>query len=134
MPDVNGVPKVERQRELLHVLDIGVHLVPGVCLARAAMPAAIVSNHAIALTQKEHQLVVPVVSAQRPAVVEHDRLRFLGTPVLVEDVGTVLGRDEWHWGCLPLWVCRPAGPAPVSMSRNGGLLLVRQTPGIARDD
>src|SRR5690606_6404526 len=68
----------------------------GVGLARAAVPAAIVRDDAVSVAEEEHHLVVPVVCAQRPAVVEDDRLRVLRTPVLVEDLGAVSGGDKAH--------------------------------------
>ena len=58
-------------------------------LGRAAMAAAIMGDHAVALGQEEHHLGVPVVGAQRPAVVE-ERAAGPGAPVLVEDLGAVL--------------------------------------------
>src|SRR5580692_5217950 len=60
------------------------------------MAAAIVRDHAISMGQKEKHLVVPVVGAERPTVMKHDRLRALRTPVFVEDRGAVFSRDRWH--------------------------------------
>ena len=42
------------------------------------MAAAVVGDDAVAFAEEEQHLVVPVVRAQRPAVVEDDRLRVLG--------------------------------------------------------
>src|SRR5262249_52020725 len=94
---------------------IGVHIVPAVRLARAPVTAAVMGDHAIALTQEEHHLSIPVVRAERPTVAECDYLRLFWSPVFVKDLGTVSGGDEWHGGALPL-VCgfRPAGPVPKS--------------------
>ena len=39
------------------------------------MAAAVVGDDPVAVLEEEHHLRVPVVGAQRPAVVEHDRLR-----------------------------------------------------------
>ena len=65
------------------------------------MAAAIVRDDAIALVEKEHHLVVPVVGAERPAMMEDDGLAL--APVLVEDLGAVLGGDNRHspgsWFC-----------------------------------
>ena len=36
------------------------------------MAAAVMGDDAVALDQEEHHLGVPVIGAQRPAVVEHD--------------------------------------------------------------
>src|SRR5690606_25776920 len=60
----------------------------------AAMAATVMGNHPVALRQEIQHLIIPVVRAQRPAVVENDRLRVLRTPVLVEDAGAVAGGDE----------------------------------------
>jgi hypothetical protein len=73
---------------------VGVHLVAGVGLGRTAMAATVMRDDAIALGEEEHHLGVPVVGAERPAVMEHDRLSVLGTPVLVEDLRAVLDGDE----------------------------------------
>jgi hypothetical protein len=56
--------------------------------------AAIVGDHAIALAEEEHHLGVPVVGAERPTVMEEQRLP--GAPILVEDLGAVLGDDLAH--------------------------------------
>ena len=76
--DMDRVLEVERFGQLGDIGGIGVHLVAGVGLRRATVAAAVVRDDAVALRQEEHHLVVPVVGAQRPAVVEHDRLGALG--------------------------------------------------------
>ncbi len=58
------------------------------------MAAPVVCDHAEALAQEEHQLRVPIVGRERPAVMEDDRLGVARPPVLVEDFGTVAGGDE----------------------------------------
>jgi hypothetical protein len=73
--DVDGVAQVEM---LDHRGDVGgvvVHVVAVADLARAAMAAPVMGDDAVALLEEEEHLRVPVVGAQRPAVVEHDRLR-----------------------------------------------------------
>jgi hypothetical protein len=92
--DVDGVLQVQVVGQGDDVGGVGVHLVAGVGLARAAVAATVMGDDPETLAQEEHHLVVPVVRAQRPTVVEHDRLGGLGTPVLVEDLGAVLGGDE----------------------------------------
>src|SRR3546814_20833255 len=62
-----------------HVCRIGVHLVAGISLGRAAMATAVMGDDAIALFEEEHHLGVPVIGAERPAMVEHDGLRGLRT-------------------------------------------------------
>jgi hypothetical protein len=60
------------------------------------MPAPVVSDNAEAFLEEEQHLVIPVVSAERPAVMEMDRLRVLRALVLVEDFGSVIRFDEGH--------------------------------------
>src|SRR5205807_4894125 len=52
------------------------------------------SDDAITVEKEEHHLGVPVISRQRPAVAEHDRLT--AAPVLVEDIRAVGGGDHAH--------------------------------------
>lgn len=48
----------------------------------------------VSLSEEEQHLGVPVVGAQRPAVVEHDGLS--GAPILVEDLRAVFDLDAVH--------------------------------------
>jgi hypothetical protein len=96
MADMDCILEIERICEGRDVGGIGVHLVALPRLAGTAMAAPVVGNHAIALVQKEHHLRVPIVSAERPAVMENNRLGGGWTPILVEDFGSVRGLDEWH--------------------------------------
>ena len=117
MTDVNRIAQVERSNKRLHVLDIGVHVIAGVGLGRAAVAAAIVGDDAIALAEEEHQLIVPVVGAQWPAMMKNDGLRGFRAPVLVENVGAVRRGDGGH---VPLpHEGRPAGPVPKSQRAEG---------------
>jgi hypothetical protein len=75
---------------------IGIHVVAGKGLRRAAMTAAVVGDHPKSVHQEEQHLVVPVVRRQGPAMVEHDRRCVFRSPVLVEDVRSVLGGDMGH--------------------------------------
>ena len=59
----------------------------------AAMATPVVADDAIAVRQEEQHLVVPVVGRQGPAMMEHDRLGVLGTPVLKKDLRAVIGGD-----------------------------------------
>ena len=94
--DVDRVAQVEVLDDRGGVGGVVVHVVPVADLARPAVAAPVVGDDAVALLDEEEHLGVPVVGAQRPAVVEHDRLGVLRAPVLVEDVGVVLGGDEAH--------------------------------------
>ena len=89
MADVDGVAQIQMRRERGDVGGIGVHVVAGGGLARAAMAAPIVGDDAVALLEEEQHLCIPVVARQGPAVMEHDWLT--GAPVLVEEGGTVRG-------------------------------------------
>ena len=91
MADVDGVAQVEVLDDRGGIGGVVVHVVAVADLARAAVAAPVVGDDAIALAEEEEHLGVPVVGAQRPAVVEHDRLGVLRAPVLVED----LGRRLW---------------------------------------
>ncbi len=57
------------------------------------MSAAVMRDDAITLSEEEKHLVIPVVGAERPAMVEDDRLSILRTPILVEDLGAVFRGD-----------------------------------------
>jgi hypothetical protein len=54
----------------------------------------------IVIAMQDH-LVVPIIGAQRPSVMKDDRLRIMGTPILVENLGALLNLDERHGGELP---------------------------------
>src|SRR5438034_754973 len=67
------------------------------------MAAAIMRDHPEALVQEEEHLRVPVVGAERPAMMEDDRLGVLWAPVLVIDFGVVFGCDDAHGLCSYWW-------------------------------
>ena len=92
--DVHGVAQVEMLDHGRGVGGVGVHVVAVRGLGRAAVTATVVGDDAVAVQHEEHHLGVPVVGAERPSVVEHDRLT--AAPVLVEDLRAVLGGDEGH--------------------------------------
>src|SRR4051794_17736754 len=62
------------------------------------MAAPVMGNHPVALVDKVEHLGIPIVTAQRPAMVKDNRLSRLGPPVLVKDAGAVLGCNGVH--CL----------------------------------
>src|SRR6185503_21313250 len=72
----------------------GVHLVAGRGLGRAAVPAPVVRDDAIASLQEEQHLIVPVIGRERPAMMEHDGLP--AAPVLIEDLCSVLDSNRAH--------------------------------------
>src|SRR5687767_5964442 len=59
-------------------------------------------NDTKALGQEIHDLRVPVVGAQRPAVMEHQWLA--ASPILVKNLGAVFGLDEAHGNLLGMRV------------------------------
>src|SRR5215468_3031858 len=115
MTDMDGVAEIQ-------VLDHGgcvggvmVHVMAIGHLTRASMAAPIDPHHAITMVDEEQHLGIPVVGAQRPAVVEDNGLAM--APVFVEDLDSVLGGDGAHGlgsfllrskgGCypgLPVWL------------------------------
>src|ERR1700723_3849189 len=76
------------------VIGVVVHVVAVGDLRRASVTAAVVGDDPVTVQQEVHQLGVPVVTGQRPAVTEDDRLP--RSPVLVEDFRAVAGRDRRH--------------------------------------
>src|SRR5579864_1862432 len=62
------------------------------------MPAAVVSDHAIALIEEEHHLVVPIIGRERPAVAENDGLTF--APVLIINFDSVFRCNRGHMTSL----------------------------------
>src|SRR3546814_18862107 len=73
MADMDGLLQVQRLRQRDHIGSVGVHVVAGIGLGRTAMAAAVMGDDPIALAEEEQHLGVPVVGAERPAVMEDDR-------------------------------------------------------------
>ncbi len=94
MADMNGIFQVEMRDHRREIVGVMVHVVAIRNLAGAAMPAPVMSNHAIALAQEEQHLGVPVIRGQWPAMTEYDRLPL--APILVEDFDAVLCGDRRH--------------------------------------
>ena len=84
---------------------IVIHVVPVGDLTRPAVAAPVVRDDAEALAEEVQHLRVPVVAAERPAVVEHERLRVSRAPVLVEDLDAVFRGDRGHGFFLRWVVC-----------------------------
>ena len=101
--DVNGTGRIQWRMFNFRgkVVGIVIHVVTVGGLAGAAVPAAIVSDDAIALIEKEQHLRIPVIGRQRPAMTENDGLTL--APILVVNLDAVFGRDCAH-GFLPLFV------------------------------
>src|SRR5213593_4376131 len=90
MANVDGVAQIEMRDDRGGVRGVVVHVVTIADLARPAMAASVMRNDAVALLQEVEHLGVPVVSAERPAMMEDDGLRVPGSPVLVVDRRTIL--------------------------------------------
>src|ERR1700735_5212108 len=85
---------------------IGVHVVTEIGLGRPSMATTVMRNDAVSAQLEEQHLAVPIVCAERPAVVEHDRLTF--SPILVVDLCTVLHCNAAHesFSCRVVCSCQ----------------------------
>jgi hypothetical protein len=98
--DMNGVAESQMLDHGGRVSGVVVHVVAVRHLARASVAAPIDTDDAVAMLDEEQHLGVPVVGAERPPVVEDDRLAF--APVFVEDLDSFAGCDRAHAACS--WV------------------------------
>src|SRR5580698_8767300 len=111
MADMHCILQVEMRGQGCQVIGIMVHVMAAAGLARPPMTAPVMRNHAITMAQKEQHLRVPIVRRKRPAMAEHDGLP--AAPILVENLGAVLGGDRRH--------------ACYFLSRNGSLAVLGGT-------
>jgi hypothetical protein len=81
-----------QRREIVSVM---IHVVAVCDLRRPAMAPAIMGDDAIAVSDEEQHLRVPIIGRHRPAVAEHDGLAL--PPIFVEDVDAVFGSDRAHF-------------------------------------
>src|SRR6185312_4807960 len=65
-------------------------------LSGAAVAAAVVRDDPEPAVHEEQHLRVPVIGAERPAVVKNDRLRVLRTPILEEEGYSIARLDRIH--------------------------------------
>ncbi|MNJ62210.1 hypothetical protein D3C77_580420 [compost metagenome] len=127
MADMHGALDAQVGDHGGHVVGVVVHVVAVPRLAGAAVATAVVGDHAVTVGEEEQHLRIPIVGAERPAVVEVDDRRIARAPILVEDLDAVLrgyiahGRGScvqaskgaieirwdlaWYWD---LWWFRPA--------------------------
>ena len=94
MADMNGVLQIEMRRHRREIVGVVIEVMAVGHLTGAAVAAAVVRDHAIALLEEKQHLVVPVVGRQRPAVAENDGLTL--APILVIDFDAVLRFDKAH--------------------------------------
>src|SRR6266404_1989191 len=92
--DMHGILQVEMRGEHRKIVSIMIHVVTVARLRGPAVAAAVMGYDAISMTQEEQHLRVPVICRQRPPMTEHDGLTL--SPVLVEDLDAVFGRDGRH--------------------------------------
>src|ERR1700760_981086 len=102
---MNRVLQSEVCGKRCQIIRIMVHIVPISHLRRASMPTPVMRYHAIALTQEEQHLVVPVIGRKRPPMAEYNRLP--RTPVLIENLNAVFGRDGGHVDSFDRWQLMP---------------------------
>jgi hypothetical protein len=96
MADVDCVRQIQRLCDSKSVGSVVIDVMPFRHLAGASMPAPVMSDDAIPLCEEVKHLRVPVVRAERPAVMEHDGLGVPRAPVLVEDLHVIIGGDVAH--------------------------------------
>ena len=83
--------------EARQVVGVRVHLVAVPALTGTPMTATIVRDDAMPPLGEEECGGLPRIGVERPAMTEHDG-RAAAPPVLVEDLGAVIGREEGHGG------------------------------------
>ncbi|MCY1297223.1 hypothetical protein D9M70_466550 [compost metagenome] len=113
MPDMDRVAQIQLPHEGGYVGSVMVHVMATAHLLGSPVATAVMGNDAIAFCEEEKHLVVPVISAQRPPVMEHDRLRVAWPPILEENPGpifcryvSVTGLLGCHGQSFLCWFCR----------------------------
>src|SRR5471030_321016 len=82
------------RRQRRQIVGVMIHIMTIAGLAGPAVTAPVMGDHAKAFAQEKKHLRVPIVGRERPAVTENDRLS--AAPVLVVNLGAVLGLDRRH--------------------------------------
>src|SRR5690606_541407 len=90
---MDSILKIKMRDDRCDVGRIVVHVMPITDLARPTMTSAIMRYYTISLRQEEEHLVVPIISAQGPSVMEDNRLGVLWAPVLVKNRHAVFCDD-----------------------------------------
>src|SRR5262245_39834811 len=94
---VDRISQIEMLKDRGGISGVVVHVVTVTDLARTAVAAPVVRDHAIALPDEIEHLSVPVIGTQRPAMMEDDWLRVPRAPILEVNLGPVFGADGVHW-------------------------------------
>src|SRR5262245_42918729 len=84
--DMNRVSQVQMFDDCGRVGGVVVHIVAVRHLGRASVSTAIDSHDTEPVLDEEQHLGIPVVGAERPAMMEDDGLGVLRAPVLVENL------------------------------------------------
>src|SRR3954463_12671377 len=91
---MHRILQVEMRGQRRKIVGIVVHVVPVAGLRGPAVAAAVMRDDAVAPSDEEQHLRVPIVCREWPAMAEHDGLPL--APVLVEDLDAVLCLDFAH--------------------------------------
>src|SRR6266481_2252787 len=92
--------EVEMCGQRRQVVSVMIHVMSAAGLGGAAVAAPVVGDHAEALAEEEQHLRVPIVGREGPAMAENDRLPC--APILIENLGAVLGGDRAHGRSFPM--------------------------------
>ncbi len=60
------------------------------------MATSIVRDDSEVVLKEEQHLIVPIIRAERPSMMENNRLRIPRTPVLEEEFGPIIRFDRRH--------------------------------------
>jgi hypothetical protein len=109
--DMDCIPEIQVVSHRRGVSGIVGHVMSIADLAGATMAASVVSDNPVAFAEEEQHLVIPIVGRERPPMMKDDRLRVLGTPILVENFDAVFGGDESHVMLLSRYGLSSATPS-----------------------
>ena len=88
------------QVEFLHYREgiggVVLHVVAVTDLSRATVPATVMGDDSVAMLYEKQHLSIPIVGRKRPAMMKHDWLILLRTPVLVEELDAVFAGNCAH--------------------------------------
>ncbi|MNT16126.1 hypothetical protein D3C72_1512150 [compost metagenome] len=93
MADQGRALDVERVEQGGQVVGVGIHVIALPWLARQAVAAAVMRDHAVAVAGQEHHLRIPAVRVQWPAVAEGHHGAVLWAPILVVELYPVGGSN-----------------------------------------
>src|ERR1700677_1751621 len=94
MTYMDGILQIEMRRQGCQVICIMIHVVAIARLAGSAVASSVMCDNAIAVTEEEKHLRVPVVGRKWPTVAENEGLTF--APVFVKNLRAVFCFDGAH--------------------------------------